>query len=59
MQQTVYELLVDTLRVRETHWSQMPPQELIEYVRRRMRSQVPFMPYPYASPDGTYILEVD
>jgi len=59
MQQAVFELLVDTRVVHAHHWSQFPPQELIDYVRRRMRNQVQSMPYPYPSPAGTYIPEVD
>ena len=49
----VYEMLVDTRVVHETHWSQPPPPQPVTRVRRWMRGRLQFLPPPYE------ILEVD
>jgi hypothetical protein len=59
MEQVVYEMLVDTRVVHESHWRQPPPPTMMDFVRRAvMRGHFP-PPPPYPHPDDTYILEVD
>ena len=54
----VYDMLVDTRVVRETHWDPPPPiPHLLLYVRRGNRYPPP-PPPPYPHPDGP-IYEVD
>ena len=59
MEQVVYEMLVDTRVVHESHWSQPPPPTMMDYVRQEMRRHLPFPPPPYPPPDHDEILDVD